>query len=148
METVKVKKTSGNGKGKKDDAIVKSSPNFKPIEKKPNNVKKEEVKPTVEKKVEKPIEQVQEPVLSLDQKIEKVENLKTLIDKRELLEESRKKLNSFVVGTNQFNESIVLTDENGNKFQTSNSEVFTKVVKSINETLIEKISEIENQIKF
>ena len=72
-ETTVTKKTKENGKGKKDDAIVKSHPNFKPIEKKPNNVKKEEVKPPVEKKVEK-------PVLTLDQKIEKVENLKTLID--------------------------------------------------------------------
>ncbi len=145
METAVAKK---NGKGtKKDVSSIKSSA-LRNVEKKANEItKNEEVKPTVEK-VEKPIEKVQEPVLSLDQKIEKVENLKTLIDKREKLEESRKKLNSFVVGTNQFNESIVLTDENGNKFQTSNSEVFTKVVKSINETLIEKISEIENQIKF
>ena len=144
METAVAKK---NGKGtKKDVSSIKSSA-LKNVEKKTTEIKKEEVKPTIEK-VEKPIEKVQEPVLSLDQKIEKVENLKTLIDKREKLEESRKKLNSFVVGTNQFNENIVLTDENGNKFQTSNSEVFTKVVKSINETLIEKISEIENQIKF
>ena len=145
META-VKKKNGQGT-KKDVSSIKSSA-LKNVEKKTTEIKKDEVKPTVEKKVETPIEEIQKPELTLDQKIEKVENLKTLIDKREKLEESRKKLNSFVVGTNQFNESIVLTDENGNKFQTSNSEVFTKVVKSINETLIEKISEIENQIKF
>jgi len=39
-----------------------------------------------------------------------------------------------------------LTDENGNNFKTSNSEVFTKVVEAINSTLISKINEIEQQI--
>lgn len=138
METL-VKKT--NGKASKADASVKSAASrIKAIEK-----PKAEAKPSVEKT---PVKEVVTPSLSLDQKIEKVENLKTLIDKREKLEASRKKLNSFVVGTNQFNESIVLTDEHGNTFQTSNSEVFSKVVSSINETLIEKINEIEKQIEF
>ena len=83
------------------------------------------------------------PVLSLEQKIEKIENLKTLIEKREKLEASRKKLTSFVVGANQFSECIVLTDENGNTFKTSNTEVFTKVVDTINNTLVSKITDIE-----
>jgi hypothetical protein len=103
----------------------------------------------------KPVEQFDKltamppkPQLTLEQKIEKVENLKTLIEKREKLEASRKKLTSFVVGSNQFSENIVLTDEHGNTFKTSNSEVFAKVVKAINETLVEKISEIEQQIDF
>jgi len=60
---------------------------------------------------------------------------------------SRKKLQSFVVGTNQFNENIVLTDENGNNFKTSNSEVFTKVIEASNSTLISKINEVEQQIQ-
>lgn len=141
METV-VKKT--NGKASKADASIKS-PAFINAEKKTEAVKAEQTK--VENPV-KEVSEVKQPVLSLEQKIEKIENLKTLIEKREKLEESRKKLSSFVVGSNQFSENIVLTDENGNKFQTSNSEVFTKVVKTINETLIEKISEIEKQIEF
>ena len=86
--------------------------------------------------------------LTLDQKIEKVENLKILIEKREKLEESRKKLSSFVVGSHQFSEKIVLSDDRGNSFNTSNSEVFAKVVATINETLVTKISEIEKQIEF
>ena len=91
---------------------------------------------------------VQKPVLSLEQKIEKIENLKTLIEKRERLEASRKKLASFVVGANQFSENIMLTDEHGNTFKTSNSEVFSKVVQTINNVLVEKISEIEQGIEF
>lgn len=116
-----------------------------------NGQEKPEVK-TVE--TVEPIVKVVEPVviakpqLSLEQKIEKIENLKTLIEKREKLEASRKKLTSFVVGANQFSECIVLTDENGNTFKTSNTEVFTKVVETINNTLVSKITEIEEQIEF
>ncbi len=91
-----------------------NSISIKAIEKKIDTEKKSvEVKP-VTKKVE-----IAEPILTLEQKIEKVENLKTLVDKREKLETSRKKLSSFIVGTNSFNENIVLTDENGNTFRTS-----------------------------
>ena len=125
-----------------------NSISIKAIEKKVNGDNKSvEVKP-IEKKVEAPVIKIAEPVLTLEQKIEKVENLKTLVDKREKLELSRKKLQSFVVGTNNFNENIVLTDENGNNFKTSNTEVFTKVVEAINSTLISKINEVEQQIQF
>ena len=151
METTIIKK---NGKASNGEIS-----NFKPTVSIRAAVKNGE-KPSLEKPVETPqkevkqevekvdIPQPEKPTLTLDQKIEKVQNLKTLIEKREKLEESRKKLGSFVVGSNQFSENIILTDENGNKFQTSNSEVFTKVVKTINETLVEKISEIEKQIEF
>jgi uncharacterized protein YigA (DUF484 family) len=140
MEIIKEKT---NGKATKKDALQK--PIVTPKKRLEKKTTATNVTPKVEKKEEVKKE---ETVLTLDQKIEKVENLKTLIDKREKLEESRKKLSSFVVGTNQFSETLVLNDESGNTFKTSNSEVFTKVVASINETLVEKIKEIENQIKF
>ena len=127
-----------------------NSISIKAIEKKvksDNEKSSEQVKPVIEKKEFPEVKPI-EPVLTLEQKIEKVENLKTLVDKREKLELSRKKLQSFIIGTNNFNENIVLTDENGNTFKTSNSEVFTKVVEAINSTLISKISEIEQEIRF
>ncbi len=149
METVVAKK---NGKGtKKDVSNVKSSTAVKPEVKRVNGVKKEDAKPIEE--VKPIVEKVElsappKPELTLDQKIEKIENLKTLIEKREKLEASRKKLNSFIIGSNNFNESIVLTDEHGNTFKASNSEVFAKVIDVINETLVEKITEVEEQIEF
>jgi hypothetical protein len=109
---------------------------------------KTEAKPEPVEQFDKLTATAPKPVLTLEQKIEKIENLKTLIEKRERLEASRKKLTSFVVGTNNFSENIVLTDENGNTFKTSNSEVFAKVVQTINNVLVGKISEIENQIEF
>lgn len=172
METLTAKKTNGKAT-EKDVAVlngknVLAPNNFKQNEQpKPNGQEKPEVKAveTVEpvvnvEKVEKPVEAVQEvikivevpappkPQLTLEQKIERIENLKTLIEKREKLEASRKKLTSFVVGANQFSECIVLTDENGNTFKTSNTEVFAKVVDAINSTLVTKITEIEQQIEF
>jgi hypothetical protein len=176
METLTAKKTNGKAT-EKDVAVlngknVLAPNNFKQNEQpKPNGQEKPEVKTveTVEtfvepvenvEKVEKPVEAVQEvikivevpappkPQLTLEQKIERIENLKTLIEKREKLEASRKKLTSFVVGANQFSECIVLTDENGNTFKTSNTEVFAKVVDAINSTLVTKITEIEQQIEF
>jgi hypothetical protein len=145
MSTAIAKKVNEKVSTKETNA---NSISIKAIEKKVNTEKKSvEVKP-LEKKVDVPVIKIAEPVLTLEQKIEKVENLKTLVDKREKLELSRKKLSSFIVGTNSFNENIVLTDENGNTFKTSNSEVFTKVVEAINSTLITKISEIEKEIKF
>ena len=113
------------------------------------NLNGNHVKTEVE--TEKVVEQqkvVETPKMSIDEKISKIEDLKIIIDKREKLEASRKKLNAFVIGANQFNENIVLTDENGNTFKTSNSEVFTRVVSVINQTLVEKITEIEKQIEF
>jgi len=165
MNTVATKTSTrrANGLGmKKDLKIV--TPTNKVVENK--SEKKEEVKKAssvqtaktlivdkrqeeISKKVEIPSPTpAPVPELTLEQKIEKVENLKILIEKREILEDSRKKLNSFVVGSPQFGESIKLTDEHGNTFNTSNTEVFTKVIATIKDTLIDKIAEIETQIKF
>lgn len=163
METI-VKKTNGKAT-QKDVAGINGKTAIAPAsfvkteQERTNGHEKPEV-PVLSEAEVKTVEAVETPVkvveiveppkpqLTLEQKIEKVENLKTLIEKREKLEASRKKLTSFVVGSNQFSENIVLTDEHGNTFKTSNSEVFAKVVKAINETLVEKISEIEQQIEF
>ena len=140
MSTAIAKKVNDKVSTKETNA---NSISIKAIEKTINTEKKSvEVKP-IEKKADVPVIQIAEPVLTLEQKIEKIENLKTLIEKREKLEASRKKLTSFVVGANQFSECIVLTDENGNTFKTSNTEVFTKVVDTINNTLVSKITDIE-----
>lgn len=167
MTTV-TKTRRSNGLGLKKDLKNTTPATYKAVEKsasknaenKAETVRKEEVKKTSSVQTSK-IEAIKKPIvetpvptpppaqeLTLEQKIEKIDNLKILIEKREILEESRKKLNAFVVGSPQFGENIKLTDENGNVFQTSNTEVFTKVIATIKDTLIEKIKEIETDIKF
>ena len=145
METV-VKK---NGKATQNDVAIVSKTGIA-IDKVKTETAIAEVKQPEPVQVIAPVQPVEppKPVLTLEQKIEKVETLKTLIEKRERLEASRKKLTAFVVGANQFSENIVLTDENGNTFKTSNTEVFAKVVDTIQNTLVNKIAEIENQIEF
>ena len=145
METV-VKK---NGKATQNDVAIVSKTGIA-IDKVKTEAAIAEVKQPEPVQVIAPVQPVEppKPVLTLEQKIEKVETLKTLIEKRERLEASRKKLTAFVVGANQFSENIVLTDENGNTFKTSNTEVFAKVVDTIQNTLVSKIAEIENQIEF
>jgi len=143
-----VTKTStrrANSLGMKKD-LKKVTPIIaKVVEIKQETETKQEVKNTKSVETTKP---VIVPELTLEQKIEKVENLKMLIEKREILEDSRKKLNAFVIGSPQFGESIKLTDEHGNTFQTSNTEVLTKVITTIKDTLVEKIKEIEKDINF
>ena len=163
MTTI-AEKTGKNGLASKNDVNdIKNNGALSPRVNKPSEpnqttAQKVEVK-TEPKPIETPIieaekkeiiqvVEVPKPQLTLDQKIEKVENLKTLIEKREKLEQSRKKLQAFIIGTNNFNENIVLTDESGNKFSTSNTEVFANVIETINKTLVSKIAEIEKQIEF
>ena len=152
--TAKTSKTNGLGLKKDLKKVTPATP--KAVEKKIVSETKEEVKKTssveTSKELKNPILETPTltpiPELSLEQKIEKVENLKLLIEKREILEDSRKKLNAFVIGSPQFGENIKLTDEHENTFQTSNTEVLTKVIATIKETLIEKIAEIEKDINF
>ena len=154
MTTLTEKSTRrANGLGMKKD-LKKVTPAInKAVEKKSATETKEEVKKTSsvitsKEETQKVVVPAPIPELTLEQKIEKVENLKLLIEKREILEDSRKKLNSFVIGSPQFGENIKLTDEHGNTFQTSNTEVLTKVITTIKDTLVEKIKEIETEIKF
>jgi hypothetical protein len=151
METLEKKKTNENGKGHLMNVKNLRGRDGKHITILGKPIITEETIAEIKTDVNTQEIVVLEPLkkeLTLDQKIEKVENLKILIEKREKLEESRKKLSSFVVGSHQFSEKIVLSDDRGNSFNTSNSEVFAKVVATINETLVTKISEIEKQIEF
>ena len=137
--TTKTKKGNGNGKGSNADVMeVTKQEKGTTVVTPDGKLKNQDKKEPETKKTE----------LSLDEKIAKVENLKVLIEKREKLQDSRKKLNSFVIGSHNFSENIVLTDEQGNTFKTSNSEVFSKCVEVIRDTLDTKIREIESEISF
>ena len=145
MTTATTKTSKTNGLGLRKDLKKVTPATAEKVENKIKFEKKEEVKKT--SSINIPVPAIV-PELTLEQKIEKVENLKLLIEKREILEDSRKKLNAFVIGSPQFGENIKLTDEHGNTFQTSNTEVLTKVITTIKDTLVEKIKEIETEIKF
>ena len=92
----------------------------------------------------------EEPVevrkLSLDEKIQRVEDLSLMIDRWRTLSESRRKLTTFQIGADSMSSTILMRDGAGNEFKTSNSSVISSVIDEMKRTLDQKIKEVEEQI--
>jgi hypothetical protein len=84
--------------------------------------------------------------LSLDERIQKVEDLSLLIDRYRILNESRRKLQTFQLGADGLSSSIQLRDAAGNEFRTSNSAVINTVIDEMKRTLDSKVREVEELI--
>ena len=84
--------------------------------------------------------------LSLDERIQKVEDLSLLIDRYRILNESRRKLQTFQLGADGLSSSIQLRDAAGNEFRTSNSAVINTVIEEMKRTLDTKVREVEDLI--
>jgi len=92
--------------------------------------------------------EIEEPrKLSLDEKIQKVEDLTLMIERWRLLTESRRKLQTFQIGADSLSSVILLRDAAGNEFKTSNSSVITSVIDEMKKTLDLKVREVEQQIE-
>ncbi len=93
----------------------------------------------------------EEPVevrkLTLDEKIQKVEDLSLMIDRWRTLSDSRRKLQTFQIGADSLSSTILLKDGAGNEFRTSNSTVITSVIDEMKRTLDVKVKEVEELIK-
>lgn len=85
--------------------------------------------------------------LTLDEKIQKVEDLTMMIDRWRLLTESRRKLQTFQIGADSLSSVILLRDAAGNEFKTSNSSVITSVIDEMKKTLDLKVREVETLIE-
>jgi len=84
--------------------------------------------------------------LTLDEKIQKVEDLTLMIDRWRTLSESRRKLQTFQIGADSLSSVILLRDAAGNEFKTSNSSVITSVIDEMKRTLDSKVKEVEELI--
>ena len=84
--------------------------------------------------------------LTLDEKIQKVEDLSLMIDRWRTLSDSRRKLQTFQIGADSLSSTILLKDGAGNEFRTSNSTVITSVIDEMKRTLDVKVREVEEQI--
>jgi hypothetical protein len=94
-----------------------------------------------------------EPELTLEQKINKVEDLTMVIDKWRKLIDSRRNLPPIAIGvklsTDGMSNNLRLIDTtSGHEFKTYNSAVISSVLEVIRKTLDEKITEVESQIRF
>ena len=121
-------------------------------------LKDEVVEPKVETKVEPIVETIikeelakalpPEKVLSLDERINKVENLQLLVNKRTKLVETRRDLEKFQIGSNNFNCSFQVKDSEGNLFSTTFTPGIKKVIEFLKASFDESVAEIEAQITF
>jgi hypothetical protein len=85
--------------------------------------------------------------LTLEERIQRVEDLSMLIDRWKTLNDSRRKLQTFQIGADSLSSVISLRDANGNEFKTSNSAVITSVIDEMKRTLDAKVHDVEEQIK-
>jgi hypothetical protein len=109
--------------------------------------KPEATQPTMTVVKEEKIEEAARK-LTLEERIQRVEDLSMLIDRLRNLTESRRKLQTFQIGADSLSSVCTLRDANGNEFKTSNSAVITSVVNEMRRTLDEKIQEVELNINF
>lgn len=108
-----------------------------------------EVVPEVKEEVKAPAPVIKTvPVLTLEQKLEKVEELNRIIGKYNRLMEARKKLNTFKIGADGLNLTIIIKDSSGEEFKTSHNIVIETVLASVRQTLNERISDVEKDINF
>lgn len=99
--------------------------------------------------VVKTAEEAKAPVApSLDERIQRVEDLSMLIERWRKLTETRRNLQTFNLGADGMGATVFLRDASGKEFKTSNSPVVSAVTEEIKNTLDAKIREVEQQIHF
>ena len=84
--------------------------------------------------------------MTLEERIQRVEDLSMLIDRWKTLNDSRRKLQTFQIGADSLSSVISLRDANGNEFKTSNSAVISSVIDEMKRTLDVKVHDVEEQI--
>ena len=131
MTVVKDAKGS-NGNGKVEDAVAEVIPEVK-----------ETVKTPAPEPVKAPV-----PELTLEQTLEKVDDLNRIISKYQRLQEARKNLNTFKIGSDGLNMTIIIKDASGQEFKTSHNIVVETVLSTVKQILNEKITEVEKDINF
>ena len=91
---------------------------------------------------------VENTILSLEKRIQKVEELNIVIDKWRKLNEAKKNLTGFKLGNDGLSSTITLKDAAGREFKTSHNVVVSTVLDTLQQVLNEKIAEVEEQINF
>jgi len=91
---------------------------------------------------------VENAILSLEKRIQKVEELNIVIDKWRKLNDARRNLNGFKLGADGLSSTVVIKDVSGQEFKTSHNIVVETVLKTVLEVLETKIAEVEEQINF
>ena len=91
---------------------------------------------------------VENKILSLEKRIQRVQELNIVIDKWRKLSEARQNLNEFKLANDGLSNSIVIKDASGREFKTNQPLVYNAVITAVQEVLDDKIAETEVQINF
>ena len=136
--------TGSNGSNGSATAAVVNAPEITAIEEAVVVEEvKEEVKTPPPAPVIKPV-----PVLTLEQKLERVDELNRIIAKYQRLMDARKNLNTFKIGSDGLNLTIIIKDASGQEFKTSHNVVVETVLSTVRQILNERISDVEKDINF
>ena len=87
-------------------------------------------------------------ILSLEKRIQKVQELNIVIEKWRKLNEAKKNLTGFKLGADGLSSTVIIRDVSGQEFKTSHNIVVETVLKSVQDILDVKIAEVEKQIDF
>ena len=86
--------------------------------------------------------------LSMTEKINLIQNLELLIEKRARMVQTLSELERFQVSSNNFNCSMRLNDSDGNVFTTSFTPGVKKVIDFLKSSFESSIQEVEKEITF
>jgi hypothetical protein len=146
---------NGNGKSNGSGKVQNGNGNSKvlvvtaaPVQ--AEEVKKPEIIPIVAKtpEVVPEVKKVVPKELTLQEKINKIENLQLVVEKRERLVTTRAELEKFQISSNDFNCSLRLNDSDGNVFTSSFTPGVKKVIDFLKSSFDESIAEVETRITF
>lgn len=94
-------------------------------------------------------EQPKAPVLSLEERIQRVEDLAILVEKRGQLQASLREISTFKLSSDAMSNRITLRNLGAQKeFNTSNSEVISEIIEVIIRKIEGKLREVEALITF
>jgi len=134
---------------KKQDVATEKTATMTVVKEVPANGKTVLIEEVVAEVVEKtePVVKIN-PVVSLEKRVERVEELTIIIDKWRKLQEARKGLTAFKLGADGLSSTLTLKDSSGQTFSTSNNIAVEAALLNIRQVLNEKIADAENEINF
>lgn len=97
---------------------------------------------------ELPAAETKKQELSIDEKIQRVQDLNDLIAKRNRFMTAKTKLNSFNLKREETTTNIVIQDQEGNQFATSHTESIEKILQVLSESINAGLAATEAKIQF
>ncbi len=92
-------------------------------------------------------EEAKKPFLTIAEKLQKLEEFNELVERREILMDSKEKLKVFYISETG-SANLKLTDSKGNSFAISHPIIIGEMVHMATERLTKEVAEIEEKINF